>query len=95
MTTVSYKLKPAVSRGMQLLVAASIWTIVGGCLLGFGMKWMLQSDTTNLLWLILAAIIVGAAKGYFILRKTANRNVRRIVDRGDGKCIFGVFSIAS
>jgi hypothetical protein len=89
------KLKPAASSKTQLLIAAMLWSLVGFVLLGFGLKWLFASESDWIWVLLLATILVGAAKGLFILRKSANRSIARIQKRGDGTCIFGVFSIWS
>lgn len=94
MDTIS-KLKPKASSKVQLLIAAMLWSLVGFGLLGFGLKWLLSSESTWIWLLLLVSVIVGGSKGYFILRKTANRAIARIQKRGDGTCVFGVFSIWS
>lgn len=80
---------------MQLLLAASMWTLVGFGLLGFGLKWLIGSESKWILLLLLGSVIVGGIKGKFILNKTAMRTINRVQSRGDGTCIFGVFSIWS
>ncbi len=86
-------MKPAASRKTQLILAATMWTFVGCGLLGFGLKWLIGSESQWMLLLLLAAIIIGGVKGHFILRKSALRTITRIQKRGEGTCIFGVFSI--
>lgn len=93
MDTRSSKIKPASSRKTQFLLAASIWTLVGCGLLGFGLKWLIGSQSAWMLLLLLGAVVVGGVKGHFILRKSALRTIARIQSRGDGTCVFGVFSI--
>ena len=64
---------------------------MGTGLLTFGLWYMIRSGTTLWPWLIIAALIAGAAKAWFVLRKTTRRISRRIEDR-DGKCACGFFS---
>lgn len=85
-------LKPALNRRGHLFMAALTWTVVGIVLSIVGVRWIFQTDEGSR-WLFLSlAIIVGLGKGIFVLRRTARRNVERIIRRGDGKCIGGFFS---
>jgi hypothetical protein len=93
MTLLTCKFKPSSSIKTQLLLAASLWTLVGCGLLGFGLVWMFGSGSRWTFLLLLVAIVVGGIKGYFVLRKTSTRATNRIQNRGDGTCIFGVFSV--
>lgn len=95
MTTTGCKIKISASAKTQLFVAAMIWSLVGFGLLGFGLKWLLGSGSEWIWLLLLVSILIGGSKGLFVLRKTANRSINRIQNRGDGTCIFGVFSIWS
>lgn len=38
------------------------------------------------------AIIIGALKGQFIFVRNAKKNIKRIIQRGDGKCLGGFIS---
>jgi hypothetical protein len=87
------KLKPASSRKTQLLTSALLWTFVGVGLTGFGLKWLIMSDSEWILILLIGALLVAIAKGNFILKKTAEKTIKRVNRRGDGTCLFGVFSV--
>lgn len=89
------RLKPKATKQTQLLVAAIIWSLVGAGLLGFGLKWLFSSGSEWIWLLCIGALLVGGSKGYFVLRKTATRAIARIQQRGDGTCMFGVFSVWS
>jgi hypothetical protein len=84
-----------VSRKTQLLFAASMWTLVGCGLLGFGLKWLLSSESEWIWILLLVAVVVGGAKGFFILRKSALRTIKRIEARPEGSGILGIFSLGT
>jgi len=84
-----------VSRKTQLLLAATIWTVVGCGLLGFGLQWLLSSESEWIWFLLLATLIVGIAKGFLFLRKSALRTILRIQSRPGGASIFGMFSPAT
>jgi hypothetical protein len=82
-------LKPAASRRAHLLLAAMLWTVVGGLLLYFGGRWVLRSPAAWPWLQLLLAAGVGAFKTWLVLDRTAGRIVERIRARGDGRCIGG------
>jgi hypothetical protein len=86
------RLTPATSRRIQLLLAALMWVVVGGTLAFFGAHWLGQSEWPWWPVAAAAAIAVGLLKARFILRHTARRVVQRIEERGDGRCVGGMFS---
>lgn len=83
------KLKPAAPAWAHLLVAALMWTVVGLVLGHFGVSWALRWDSPWMPWVLAVAVLLGAGKGVFVMRKAAARTVARIRERGDGKCIGG------
>ena len=87
------KLKPSSSCKTQYFFSAFLFAIVGFGLLGFGLKWLIMSDSEWILILLIGALLVAIAKGNFILKKTAEKTIKRVNRRGDGTCLFGVFSV--
>jgi hypothetical protein len=85
-------IKPAAPQRIHLLLAAIMWTAVGAMLALFGLRWLLHGDHPLLVWLIIAAIVLGALKAIFVLRHAAARVINRIQMRGDHRCIGGFFS---
>jgi hypothetical protein len=84
--------KPAAPAWLHLLLAAGLWTVVGGLLLFFGGRWLLAGRSPyGGAWLALA-LVGGALKARFVLRRSARRTIARIKDRGDGRCIGGFLS---
>ena len=83
--------KPAAMASTHLLAAALMWTMVGIML---GMRGIFNMDFSS--WQGYAwaagALIIGGVKGEFVLRKSAERAVCRILERGDGKCLGGFMS---
>lgn len=84
-----------ISRKTQLLLAATIWTVVGCGLLGVGLRWLLSSGSTWIWLLLIVGLIVGIAKGFLFLRKSALRTINRIQSRPEGANIIGMFSPAT
>lgn len=83
------QLKPGASRSAHLLVAALMWTCVGLLLMFRGTVWLYGIDK---LWIILPAICVGSLKALYLLDRSANKNISRIVEGKDGKCLGAVYS---
>lgn len=84
--------KPAASRRTHLLLAAVLWTVVGGLLAYFGTCWLLQASIAHVYLLLAAAGGAGVIKARFVLGKTAARTVERIRLRGEGRCLGGFVS---
>jgi hypothetical protein len=83
--------KPAAGVRLHLLAAALLWTAVGVGLSTAGIAWCFSARTP---WVpLVLGVGAGALKGIFIIAKVAARNARRIVARGDGKCLGGFLSI--
>jgi hypothetical protein len=83
-------LKPGVPRQIHLLLAATLWSVIGGMLMFRGISFLAASEK---LWIIIPALIVGTIKSLFILDKTARKGVRRILEMADGTCLGAVYSI--
>ena len=84
--------KPAARARTQALLAALLWTCVGTGLLVAGVRWTLTAPRFWPFVLLAGAVVVGAAKGRFVLAPTARRIVSRIRRRGDGTCLGGFLS---
>ena len=84
--------KPAAPAHVHLLLAAVMWTVVGGTLGAFGLRWLVAEKPGALAWLIAIAVAVGVGKAHFVLSRTARRVIERIRSRGDGRCIGGFLS---
>ena len=74
-----------------MIAAAVLWTLVGLALASIGLYWAAPELADRLLELA-AALLVGWAKGRFVLAPVALRNADRIEGRGDGRCLFGFLS---
>src|SRR6516225_1601708 len=64
-------------------LAFSLWLLGGAVLLSFGTARLLQAarggaTPTVVAVVAIAALVVGAAKGWFVLRKTSRRNIERL-----------------
>jgi hypothetical protein len=84
------KLRPNAPATVHLVVAASIWTVVGLMLIFRGTVWLNNIDR---LWIILPALFLGTLKSLFMLDRSAKKSIARILSSRDGKCIGGVYSV--
>ncbi len=83
--------KPAASRRTHLLLAATLWSVVGTVLLSVGVWWSAPRHVGLILLPI--AVLVGGLKGRFVIGRVARRTITRIEVRGNGRCLGGVFSV--
>lgn len=85
--------KPRAAGRTQLLLAGTLWTIVGALLLGFGARWTLEAFGHRTGGLAVAlGVVAGLLKGRFVLDRAADRITNRIALRGDGRCAGGFLS---
>jgi hypothetical protein len=87
-----HSLKPAAPARVHLLLAAMMWTVVGGSLIFFGAHWVTANQKAHTAWLTAAAVGIGLLKSRFMLDRAARRIAERIRKRGDGRCIGGFLS---
>ncbi|RUM44334.1 MAG: hypothetical protein DSY80_04500 [Desulfocapsa sp.] len=83
------QLKPGVPRSVHLFVAGSIWCFVGIFLMARGSHWLYEISK---LWIVLPGIAFGTLKALFMLDRSAEKNIRRIVEGGNDRCLGGVYS---
>lgn len=70
-----------VSPRNRALAAGVVWLIGGSMLLWRGSPYWMRSyeaSPTTAIVILLAALIIGGAKGWFVLRKSSARMIRRI-----------------
>jgi hypothetical protein len=84
--------KPVTSSRLQLLLAGLVWSIVGTGLICVGTYWVL-STSTHIMGLLALSLCMGLVKSLLILDKVASRIVKRIVLRGEGRCLVSFYSV--
>ena len=82
--------KPGGSTSTHLLLAASLWTVVGAGLICRGTLWLMGVASV---WLVFPAALLGTLKSLFILDKSARKSIDRIQLLADGSCLGGVYSL--
>lgn len=88
------RFKPAASVAAHLSAAAIIWSMAGIMLTARGLLHLDFSTWAGFAWAS-GAMLAGGIKGQFVLKKTALRAIKRIIERGDGKCLGGFMSLKS
>lgn len=86
------KFKPGAPRSVHLLVAASLWTVVGISLMFRGISWL---NSIGQLWIVFPGLMIGSAKSLFMLDRSAKKSINRIIATRDGRCIGGVYSVTT
>jgi hypothetical protein len=84
--------KPAATCSVHLLTGAVVWSLVG-LLLALRGGWNMLALPDFAWWWLAVAVIVGLLKGQLVFVRSARRSVRRIIERGDGKCLGGFIAI--
>ena len=84
--------KPAASRRSQLLCAALMWGIVGVALSTCGVWWSIQTEGLYAPLILTGALVAGLFKSIVVLKPSADRIGKRIMERGDGACLGGFLS---
>jgi hypothetical protein len=87
-----HRFKPASTRRTRLLLAGLAWSVTGSALLSAGVHWSLAAPPERAALVLAVAAVAGWAKGRFLLRRRAERNVERILASEDGRCAGGAFS---
>jgi hypothetical protein len=83
------RFKPGVERSVHLVCAAGLWTAIGIFLIYRGISYLKSAE---LIWLIVAGIILGTLKSRLILDRAALKGVARIRQFADNTCIGAVYS---
>lgn len=71
------------ARGRALL-GGVVWVAIGVMLIWRGFPYWAKSETSSpgwALWAVVLGLVIGGAKGVFVLRKSAARMIRRIESR--------------
>lgn len=83
------KLKPGVPKRIHLLLAATLWSLIGIFLMLRGISWLTPIEK---LWIAIPALMIGTLKSLFILDRSARKGVHRILEMADGTCLGAVYS---
>lgn len=62
-----------------IVISGAVWCIVGGFLLSLGLYLLISSPQKNIMIFIPLSLALGLIKGHFILSKTAQKAVKRVL----------------
>ena len=86
--SVLYKYNPAVPKRLLLIIAGSLWTLVGAFLCWRAYGWLeLEHETITPVFAV-TGIVVAVTANRFLLAKSARRIVDRISLLPDRACLF-------
>jgi len=83
--------KPGAKKQTHLLLAAPLWSGIGLLLLTKGSYRIVQVAEYQVV-IVVTAIVTGTLKSFFILDRTANKTIERILKFEDGTCLGAVYS---
>ena len=83
------KLKPGADRGVHLLLAAMLWTIIGAVLLYRGV-YLLRGEF--FFYYAAVGVLGGTLKSLLVLDRVSRRGIERISRFADNTCIGAVYS---
>lgn len=86
------RFKPGVTQHTLLFLSACLWTVIGLMLLAKGGYRLSQLPQYHLV-LVIAAVVAGSLKSFFILDRAARRGIQRILKFKDGTCLGAVYSV--
>ncbi len=81
--------KPRASVRTRIFLAALLWSLIGLMLMFRG---FFGINGSGMEWLFLVAILLGLLKSNFVLDRVAEKNMNRIVEKGENQCLGGVYS---
>jgi hypothetical protein len=83
------RFKPGVTRRVHLGCTAGLWTAIG---IFLSVRGIILLKSGNGLWLIVVGLLLGSAKSFIILDRSALRGIDRISRFADNTCIGAVYS---
>ena len=81
--------KPKSSIRTRIILAALVWSLIGLMLMVRG---FFGINNSGMEWLLFFAVILGLFKSKFVLDRVAEKNMLRILEKGENQCLGGVYS---
>ncbi|MBU0482202.1 MAG: hypothetical protein KKG47_13990 [Proteobacteria bacterium] len=83
------RFKPNASVKTRILLAALLWSLIGMMLMVRG---FFGISGSGLEWLFPAAVLIGLVKSGLVLDRVAEKNMLRILEKGENQCLGGIYS---
>jgi hypothetical protein len=80
--------KPAVKNHILFLISAIIWSGVGLMLIVIASKWFPLLSGSQIVFALIAGLVLGAIISWFGFNKLARKNVKRILIYPKNVCVF-------
>jgi hypothetical protein len=83
------RFKPDAPLKTRIFMAALLWSCIGLMLMGRGGYALFGAERE---WLLLIALLAGTGKSRAILDRVAEKNMNRILAKGESSCLGGIYS---
>lgn len=82
------RLNPAVSRNLLLLLAGTVWILVGIMLLSIAKTWLISISGIRAYLILAAGVLLALLIHHFGFLKIVDKNLERILEMEGKKCLF-------
>ena len=82
------RFKPAVGKGMLLLLSGFMWIAVGIMLLNYAYHWLEEEGGRTALFLAVAGLLCSLVIHHFGFLKVVDKNLARILPMKGKRCVF-------
>jgi hypothetical protein len=82
------RFKPAVGKGMLLLLSGFMWIAVGVMLLNYAYHWLEEESGRTALFLAVAGLLCSLVIHHFGFLKVVDKNLARILPMKGKRCLF-------
>lgn len=79
---------PKVNKYILILISGVLWTGVGLFLIRLAFRWFLVLSAKEIIFAIIAGLLLGSAIAYFGFSNLANKNIKRINNYQGKVCIW-------
>ena len=86
------KFTPRIKSSILLILAGILWFSVGLMLCNFAYHWMLHYEGKYTIFIVISGIILAVLFARFKFKKFADKNIKRIKEKGDKSCFFSFMS---
>lgn len=79
---------PKVHKNILILISGLLWTSIGLFLIRLAFLWFTELSTNEVIFALIAGVILGSTIAYFGFIKLANKNIERITQYQNKVCMW-------